>query len=122
MICECYSNLAWEVIIVDDNSPDGTQEVAKQLATVYGEDKIVSFDVAQIFTKILLEEAIQVVKEVTDPGTSKFVEVCLCSTFFTFQGEYFEQTIGVAMGLPLPPIVANLYMEKFEKTTLEVTI
>ncbi len=42
-ICECYSNLAWEVIVVDDNSPDGTQEIAKQLATVYGEDKIVSF-------------------------------------------------------------------------------
>ncbi|KAF8664128.1 hypothetical protein AX16_000818 [Volvariella volvacea WC 439] len=34
-------NLAWEIIVVDDNSPDGTQEVAKQLATVYGEDKIV---------------------------------------------------------------------------------
>lgn len=31
----------WEIIIVDDNSPDGTQEVAKQLQTVYGEDRIV---------------------------------------------------------------------------------
>jgi len=30
-----------EVIIVDDASPDGTQEVARQLAKVYGEDKIV---------------------------------------------------------------------------------
>jgi dolichol-phosphate mannosyltransferase len=38
---EVYSDLAWEVIVVDDNSPDGTQDVAKQLATVYGEDKIV---------------------------------------------------------------------------------
>jgi hypothetical protein len=28
--------------VVDDNSPDGTQEIAKQLAKVYGEDKIVS--------------------------------------------------------------------------------
>jgi hypothetical protein len=26
---------------VDDASPDGTQEVARQLANVYGEDKIV---------------------------------------------------------------------------------
>lgn len=33
--------LDWEVIIVDDASPDGTQEIAKQLAKVYGEDKIV---------------------------------------------------------------------------------
>jgi len=35
------NNLSWEVIIVDDNSPDGTQEIAKQLASVYGEDHIV---------------------------------------------------------------------------------
>ncbi|KAF8151917.1 glycosyltransferase family 2 protein [Mycena galopus ATCC 62051] len=33
--------LAWEIIVVDDASPDGTQEVATQLAGVYGEDKIV---------------------------------------------------------------------------------
>ncbi|KIJ60097.1 glycosyltransferase family 2 protein [Hydnomerulius pinastri MD-312] len=33
--------LAWEIIVVDDASPDGTQEVAKELAKVYGEDKIV---------------------------------------------------------------------------------
>jgi glycosyltransferase involved in cell wall biosynthesis len=37
---EC-SDLAWEVIVVDDNSPDGTQEVATQLAATYGDDKIV---------------------------------------------------------------------------------
>lgn len=34
-------------------------------------DKIVSFDVVQLFTKIPLDEAIQVVKEVADPQTTK---------------------------------------------------
>ncbi|KAF8245277.1 hypothetical protein K440DRAFT_634792 [Wilcoxina mikolae CBS 423.85] len=33
-------NLSWELIIVDDASPDGTQDVAKQLIKVYGSDKI----------------------------------------------------------------------------------
>ncbi|CAK9435981.1 uncharacterized protein LODBEIA_P05720 [Lodderomyces beijingensis] len=32
--------LAWEVIIVDDNSPDGTQEIAKQLIEIYGPEHI----------------------------------------------------------------------------------
>ncbi|KAL7272606.1 dolichol-P-mannose synthesis [Rhizina undulata] len=30
----------WELIIVDDASPDGTQEVARQLINVYGADRI----------------------------------------------------------------------------------
>lgn len=34
------NQLEWEIIIVDDASPDGTQDVAKQLITVYGEDRI----------------------------------------------------------------------------------
>lgn len=34
------NNLDWEVVIVDDNSPDGTQEVAKKLIEIYGEDHI----------------------------------------------------------------------------------
>ena len=37
-----HSDLAWEIIVVNDNSPDGTQDVAAKLARVYGEDKIVS--------------------------------------------------------------------------------
>ena len=37
---QVYSDLAWEVIVVEDN-PDGTQEVARQLAATYAEDKIV---------------------------------------------------------------------------------
>lgn len=35
------ASLDWEAIIVDDNSPDGTLEIAKQLQNVYGEDHIV---------------------------------------------------------------------------------
>jgi dolichol-phosphate mannosyltransferase len=33
----------WEIIIVDDNSPDGTQDVAKELIKIYGEDRIVKY-------------------------------------------------------------------------------
>ncbi|KAK2462125.1 hypothetical protein APHAL10511_006588 [Amanita phalloides] len=35
------NRLRWEIVIVDDASPDGTQEVAQQLANVYGEDRII---------------------------------------------------------------------------------
>ncbi|KAJ1914213.1 dolichol-P-mannose synthesis [Mycoemilia scoparia] len=35
------NNLNYEIIIIDDNSPDGTLEVAKQLQAVYGEEHII---------------------------------------------------------------------------------
>ena len=36
-----HSSLDWELIIVDDASPDGTQDVAKQLQKLYSSNRIV---------------------------------------------------------------------------------
>ena len=36
---ECKLDL--EVVIVDDNSPDGTQDSIRELQKIYGEDKVV---------------------------------------------------------------------------------
>ena len=49
----------------------------------------------------------------------KLLEFCLRSTYFVFQGQHFEQVEGAAMGSPLSPIVANIYMEHFETRALE---
>lgn len=37
-LCSGYE---YEVIVIDDGSPDGTLDVAKDLQKIYGEDKIV---------------------------------------------------------------------------------
>ena len=47
------------------------------------------------------------------------LEFCLRSTCFAFQGQYYEQTERAAMGSPLSPIVANIFMEDFEIKALE---
>ena len=48
----------------------------------------------------------------------KLLEFCLNSTSFTYQGQFYQQVEGAAMGSPLSPIVANIYMEKFEEEAL----
>ena len=47
------------------------------------------------------------------------LEFCLNSTSFVFQGQYYQQMEGAAMGSPLSPIMANIFMEQFEKEALE---
>ena len=42
------------------------------------------------------------------------LEFCLKSTYFTFQGRYYEQMEGASMGSPISPIVANVYMGDLE--------
>ena len=42
------------------------------------------------------------------------IEFYLKSTYFTFHGKHYEQIEGDAMGSPISPIVANLYIENFE--------
>ena len=46
------------------------------------------------------------------------LEFCLKHTYFSFQGQFYEQVEGAAMGSPVSPIVANLYMEYLEQKAL----
>ena len=43
-MCSKYLNeykINWEIVIIDDNSPDGTLEVAKSLLNIFGDERIV---------------------------------------------------------------------------------
>ena len=46
------------------------------------------------------------------------LEFCLENIYFSFQGQSYEQVEGAAMGSPVSPIVANIYMEYFEQKAL----
>ena len=48
----------------------------------------------------------------------ELTELCLKSTYFQYQDQFYEQIDGAAMGSSLSTIIANIYMEHFEKKTL----
>ena len=96
------------------------------------EENMVSYDVTALFTSVpippvlkIIEDKLEEDKELprrTNMNTRhiiKLLEFCLRSTYFVFQGQHFEQVEGAAMGSPLSPIVANIYMEHFEARALE---
>ena len=48
----------------------------------------------------------------------KLLTFCLTTTYFVFKGDHYQQKDGCAMGSPCSPLVANAYMEHFEKLAL----
>ena len=52
------------------------------------------------------------------PQIVSVLESCLKNTYFLFQGKYYEQVHGAALGSPISPLIVNLFMEEFVVTAL----
>ncbi|XP_030762746.1 uncharacterized protein LOC115887456 [Sitophilus oryzae] len=85
-------------------------------------DIMVSFDVVSLFTRVPLGESMDLIKESFPPDIAELFRVCLTGSYFLWNGNYYEQTEGVAMGSPISPIIANFFMERFEEKALESSV
>ena len=96
------------------------------------DETLVSFDVTLLFTNVPTDEAAEVIQrklmeegdlvEMTSLSLERITELlqlCLKSVYFSYNGGFYEQRQRVAMGSPVSAVVANLYMEFFEKLGLE---
>jgi hypothetical protein len=80
---------------------------------------LVSFDVVSMFTKVPVKETMDLLGHHFEENTLALFLHVLSTSYFTFNGEFYRQTDGVAMGSPLSPVIANFFMEDFEKIALE---
>ena len=100
--------------------------------TLGQEEVMVSYDVRALFTSVPINPALEIIEKLLkeDPELQKrttmsipnimdLLEFCLRSTYFTYRGKFYEQVEGAAMGSPISPIVANLFMENFEMRALQ---
>ena len=92
-----------------------------------------SYDVTDLFTSVPIEQALGIIKDLLEQDNTLkartvlpvkdiilLLDFCLHNTYFSFQGQFYEQVKGAAMGSLVSPIVANLCMECFEQKTLSI--
>ena len=96
---------------------------------------ITSYDVIALFTSIPIPSALEVMKKKLEQDTElqkrtimpvdtilELLAFCLNNTYFVFQDTFYEQTKGAAMGSPISPIIANIFMEVFEQRAITTAL
>ena len=96
--------------------------------------RMVSFDVESLFTNIPTQETINIIldRAYKDNATEyyglkketleKLLIICTQQSHFQFNGKYYDQIDGVAMGSPLGPLFANIFMDEFEQSKMKKLI
>ena len=128
------------VLTIGNNIRKNHHTTLKTLNTSYNSSKakkwkqeiITLYDVKALFTSVPLQPSIQIVKQRLQQDTTlpqrtsmsisqitSLLEFCLTHTYFLFQGKYYEQVQGAAMGSPISPLIANIFMEEFEVKGLQ---
>jgi hypothetical protein len=92
--------------------------------TISSSDKLISFDAVSLFTNVPLEPTLDfLLRKLPSINPSFPVPVaCLIdlirlsasNSFFTFNGDFYEQVFGFSMGNPLSPVLANFFLEHVE--------
>ncbi|XP_045452128.1 uncharacterized protein LOC123661186 [Melitaea cinxia] len=89
-------------------------------------ETMVSFDVQSLFTCLPVEDCISIVsrklKENDMPiEYADLLKHCLTSGYMLWNNQFYKQVDGVAMGSPVSPVVADIFMEDFEETALRTS-
>ena len=84
--------------------------------------------VTSLFTSVPIDPALNIIKDLLEKdeklndrtvlSVQDIIEIlgfCWHNTYLSFQNKFYEQVEGAAMGSLVSPIVANLYMEHFER-------
>lgn len=88
--------------------------------TTNPEDILVYFEMESLFTEVTIRDTLMYIDNIFVKGIYNIFKQCLTNGYFMFKGlqEYFEQLDGVSICNPLSPIVANVFIDKFEDRAL----
>ena len=99
---------------------------------VHEDESIISFDGSALFTSVPVEESLALIHEkltgepsradrtpLSPQQVTDLLRMCLTTTYFKYDGNFYAQIEGAAVGSPVSPIVANLFMDDVEGKALE---
>lgn len=85
--------------------------------------KLLSFDVKSLFTSIPPKEVLNLISCKLDENhinpvikweLLQLLNLCIDQNYFQFGGDFYNQTTGLAMGNPLSPLLAEIFMNNLE--------
>ena len=92
---------------------------------------MISYDMVGLFTGLPPSSLIDVVHQALLKDTTlsnrtnltcnqicELLHLCLDNTYFSYNGQLYQQCHGCPLGSPVSPIVSNLYMEQFKHLAL----
>ena len=108
-----------------DSTKDFVHKIRKQ--KIKDDYEMISFDVVSLFTSVPLDFTIDLIlKKVYDERLiatklnreelKKLLQLCTKEMHFQYDGKIYRQVNGVAMGSPLGPVLANIFMVELEKS------
>ncbi|XP_072033222.1 uncharacterized protein [Amphiura filiformis] len=114
-----------------------SKQLAEELVNVVIEegDILNSHDVVSLFTCTPIHKVLEIVRERLGKGALKdynklqgfslavddvveLLDFILSTTYFTFRDKIYRQRFGAAMGSPVSPLAANIYMEFLEESAI----
>jgi hypothetical protein len=108
LMCLLSSHLSLNPLLSCDEL-DRTLSTHSALSKLAPRTSSISF-----FTRVLLKDALNLLSQHFDENILRLFHYVLMSSFFCFNGQFYEQTDGVAMGSPMSPVIFNLFMEVFD--------
>ena len=112
-----------------ENSPHLCEILSN--VSIKEDEMSVSFDVKSLYTSVPVQPALKSVETLLVAQSSwtkltslsiqdilDLLSTCLNNSYIKFRGQFYEMVSGLAMGSPVSPIVANIFMADLEKKAI----
>ena len=95
------------------------------------DEMFLSHDLMSLFTNTPINETLDIINKQLEVDTKlklqknlnvddimKLLKFIITTTYFSFRGTIYQQKFGTAMGSPVSPVIANLFMEWQEQPAI----